>query len=70
MTNKQKRAISYSISKRNYERRTAFIMEHEGTLYYFEQSGYKSLLWYIRAKFNKTVDYSGIYNYSKSRVTH
>jgi len=65
MTNKQKRAISYAISKRNYERRTAFIVEHEGSLYDFEHSKYKSLLWYIRAKYHKTVDYSGIYNYIK-----
>jgi hypothetical protein len=51
MTIKQKRAISYAIADRARRRREAFLIEKEGGLSGFRKSGYKSLFWYIRARY-------------------
>jgi hypothetical protein len=55
MTNRQKRAIGYAIRARAQKRREAFIIEREGGLDSFKKSRYKSLFWYILAKYGKRI---------------
>ena len=49
---RQKRAIGYAIRERANKRREAFIIEREGSLDEFKPSGYKTLTWYIKSKYN------------------
>ena len=52
---RQKRAIGYAIRERANRRREAFIIEREGSLDEFKKSGYKTLTWYIKSKFNTNI---------------
>lgn len=55
MTIRQKRAISYAVAERARKRREAYIMEREGSLEGFKRSKYKSLHWYIVARYGERV---------------
>lgn len=55
MTTKQKRAIGYSIRAKTKKKREDFIIAKEGSLKEFERSKYKSLYWYILAKYNTRI---------------
>ena len=55
MKKSQKLAISYAISERARKRRIAFILEKEGTLVEFAKSRYKSMFWYIYAKYGERI---------------
>lgn len=55
MTIKQKRAIGYAIRAKAQERRTAYIIEREGDLLTFKKSRYKSMYWYILAKYGERI---------------
>lgn len=55
MKKSQLNAISYAIQKRENANREKFIIEKEGSLDNFNKSGYKSLIWYIKAKYGNCV---------------
>lgn len=55
MKRNQLNAISYTIQKRKNAKREKFIIEKEGSLDEFNKSGYKSLIWYIKAKYGNCV---------------
>lgn len=55
MTNTQKIAIGYAIRAKANERRKAFIIEKEGSLRSFELSKYKTLNWYIKARYGISI---------------
>lgn len=55
MTNKQKRAIGYAVRARANKRRAAFIIAREGDLNGFMSSRYKSMYWYILARYQTRI---------------
>lgn len=55
MKKSQLNAISYAYSRQAREHRIAFLIEQEGSLKDFQKSKYKSLYWYIFAKYQKRI---------------
>lgn len=55
MKKSQLNAISYAYSRQAREHRIAFLIEHEGSLQGYQKSKYKSLFWYILAKYQKRI---------------